>query len=307
MSPEITSPLFLSAVIVDFVPKGGDFLRAGLSSFNIQSIDAADLNTAITEIRTRQPSFVFAHIDSLATDWPAFIRTVLQYSPETSIAIITTLSRKQVAIDCFQAGAADLLKKPVGANEVRTLLTRLVSVARRRNSRAFRPDDLLKADLQLTLASRSLVIPPAIASISSLLTGIASLSVRRRIELALDEMIRNAHEHGNLGINSEEKRRALEAGSYEQLLEERAADPRFIGRSIDVHAQIRAANGAVEFICQVTDEGQGFDWRTALAQPPNPEDLLDPSGRGLLLISQTFDEVHYNDLGNSVTATRRDW
>ncbi len=54
----------------------------------------------------------------------------------------------------------------------------------------------------------------------------------------------------------------------------------------------------------VTDEGVGFDPAT-VADPVLPDDLERPSGRGLYLIRQLVDDVHFSPQGNSICMTLR--
>jgi serine/threonine-protein kinase RsbW len=54
----------------------------------------------------------------------------------------------------------------------------------------------------------------------------------------------------------------------------------------------------------ITDEGSGFA-RDEVPDPTDPCRLLEPSGRGLLLINHIMDEVCYNDCGNEVQMFKR--
>lgn len=51
---------------------------------------------------------------------------------------------------------------------------------------------------------------------------------------------------------------------------------------------------------RVTDQGSGFN-PGAIPDPTTPENLTRPGGRGLFLMRELLDEVHYNDRGNCVT------
>jgi serine/threonine-protein kinase RsbW len=55
---------------------------------------------------------------------------------------------------------------------------------------------------------------------------------------------------------------------------------------------------------RVTDQGEGFD-PCNLPDPTTPPNLTEPKGRGIYLMRQLLDEVHYNDRGNSVTLVLR--
>lgn len=55
---------------------------------------------------------------------------------------------------------------------------------------------------------------------------------------------------------------------------------------------------------RVTDQGHGFDPR-AVPDPTTPENVARSGGRGLFLMRELLDEVHYNDRGNCVTLVLR--
>jgi serine/threonine-protein kinase RsbW len=55
---------------------------------------------------------------------------------------------------------------------------------------------------------------------------------------------------------------------------------------------------------RVTDEGAGFD-PASIPDPRTPANLLNDGGRGVFLMRELLDEVHYNEQGNSVTLILR--
>jgi len=91
--------------------------------------------------------------------------------------------------------------------------------------------------------------------------------------IALDEAIVNAIKHGN------------------------KCDPR---KAVHIVAEF-SANG-VRFI--VADEGTGFELEK-VPDPTEPCRLLEPSGRGLLLINHIMDEVRFNQCGNRLEMFKR--
>ena len=93
------------------------------------------------------------------------------------------------------------------------------------------------------------------------------------VVVALDEAIVNAIKHGN---------------SY---------DP---GKTVRIVAEIN--RHLARFV--IEDEGSGFRPQD-VPDPCAPENLLRPSGRGLLLIRNIMDEVEYNSRGNVVTMIKR--
>ena len=90
-----------------------------------------------------------------------------------------------------------------------------------------------------------------------------------RIQMAIEEAIVNAIEHGNQRDESKK-----------------------------VHTVFRVTPEKV--LMEITDEGAGFDHRN-VADPTTDELVDKPRGRGVMLIRELMTEVVYNELGNQVT------
>lgn len=58
--------------------------------------------------------------------------------------------------------------------------------------------------------------------------------------------------------------------------------------------------GDLELIARVTDEGPGFDPHR-VPDPTSADNIEKAGGRGLFLMRELMDEVHYNERGNQVT------
>ena len=91
--------------------------------------------------------------------------------------------------------------------------------------------------------------------------------------IALDEAIVNAIKHGN------------------------KCDPR---KAVHIVAEFSAEG----VLFSIADEGIGFE-REKVPDPTEPCRLLEPSGRGLLLINHIMDEVRFNQCGNRLEMFKR--
>ena len=67
-----------------------------------------------------------------------------------------------------------------------------------------------------------------------------------------------------------------------------------------VHASLRLNQGVLELV--VRDDGPGWDWRSLPTELPDP---VRESGRRLFIIRKYADSLTYNDLGNTLTITKR--
>jgi serine/threonine-protein kinase RsbW len=91
--------------------------------------------------------------------------------------------------------------------------------------------------------------------------------------IALDEAIVNAIKHGN------------------------KCNPH---KAVQIVAEMSAAGARFT----ITDEGAGFV-KDDVPDPTDPSRLLEPSGRGLLLINHIMDEVCHNKCGNQIQMFKR--
>ncbi|GAB4282742.1 MAG: response regulator [Candidatus Rifleibacteriota bacterium] len=120
---------------------------------------------------------------------------------------------------------------------------------------------------------------------------------RLGIHLGLVEMITNAIEHGNLEIDFDMKRQALEGAleDWNNLLKFKLGQDELNKRTVLIKFKMNR-----EF-CEwkIIDQGPGFDWKNR-PDPDDPEMLLAANGRGITLTSLQFDEMEYNEKGNQV-------
>lgn len=117
---------------------------------------------------------------------------------------------------------------------------------------------------------------------------------------ALYEVAINAIEHGNLGISYETKKEWIEKNIYHEklaeLLKTETAKNTFVEISLEIE------NGYITLI--VKDEGEGFKPQKAI-EKIKQEDFMRNSGRGMMMMKSYFDEIKYNETGNSITLLKK--
>jgi anti-sigma regulatory factor (Ser/Thr protein kinase) len=132
----------------------------------------------------------------------------------------------------------------------------------------------------------------------AILCGACHESRANKLVLALHEALTNSVVHGNLELSSELKERS--DNTFAEALAQRAADPRYGLRPVDVHVEYDGER------CRwtLTDQGQGFDVESVLARAADPDfEVMLSSGRGILMMRSFLDDVRYEAGGRRVVLT----
>lgn len=122
---------------------------------------------------------------------------------------------------------------------------------------------------------------------------------RKRIEVAFQEALANATDHGNLELESSWKEQIEADGldRYSVIKHQRLGQREFASRKVTVITEF--TGDALEI--RIRDEGRGFTPKPVNSKEPTP--LC--SGRGLTLMYQTMDKVWYERGGREVVMMKK--
>ena len=115
-----------------------------------------------------------------------------------------------------------------------------------------------------------------------------------RLAKALCETLHNAICHGNLELGEK-----CVAGAA--IVTARRSQPPYCDRR--VHVTAVCTRDEARFV--IRDEGPGFAANRLPADPSDPSQISEESGRGLVLIRAFMDEVRFNPAGNEITLVKR--
>mgnify|MGYP001197833795 CR=1 FL=1 len=140
-----------------------------------------------------------------------------------------------------------------------------------------------------------------IYDIGSMLRGINMVvtmypkGYRSKVRIGVQELITNAIEHGVAGLGSKRKYELRNLGTdhYKDYLEQRLKE------STNKKVDVKYEKNEMSVKLTISDYGQGFDWKDVLA---NEKIGNQKDGLGVLVSYTLFDELNYNDIGNTVTA-----
>lgn len=129
--------------------------------------------------------------------------------------------------------------------------------------------------------------------------GACHLTRAKKLMLALHEALTNSIIHGNLELPSDLKDRSDHA--FAEALAQRAADPHYSTRTVDVRVEDDGEHCHWAF----TDQGKGFDVEAVLARAAalGNEKMMLASGRGIVLMRALLDDVRYELNGRRTILT----
>jgi YesN/AraC family two-component response regulator len=246
------------------------------------------------------PDLIICDIQMPKMDGLEMLSHLRKDKSDTFFIITTAFGSEDYAIDALRLGANNYLKKPIDKKSLIGLIKKYQSIIEHRLLTKKAEGKIIEKELKIVFETH---IEHVSAIVSQLLSEISvpfEDSERTNIELGLDELITNSIEHGNLGISFEEKVRASDTNSIAELYREKMNNPDLIKRKIYINFSQK--NGYCEWI--VTDEGEGFDWRS-IPDPTQGAQLMELNGRGIFITNFLFDEMEYLGNGNQVRVKKK--
>ncbi len=285
-------------LVVDDAAADRELTRHLLERRSWEVLLAEDGEAALRRMAEAEVDLVLTDLVMPGMDGLAFVERAAADHPLVPVVLMTARGSEAIAMQALNAGAASYVPKKDLTRDLVDVVERILERSRERRN---------YTRLLGHLRSASFVLENdlhLIASLVSYLTGVLRDSGMfeeadcHGISTALDEALTNAYFHGNLEISSEI--REYDPRAYRALAEERRQAPPYCDRRILV--RVTLTDDAAQFV--IADEGRGFDV-SAVPDPTLPENLEQPSGRGIFLMKTFLDEVTYNEAGNEVTLLKR--
>jgi CheY-like chemotaxis protein len=265
-----------------------------------QAVYAADGAQALDLMARSLPQAVLTDLQMPVMDGLALVEEIRKLYPNTPVVLMTGQGSEEVAVMALKAGAASYVSKRRLAIDLATAVTQVIAASRTDAGRRRAMGCLSLRTAQFDLENDPSLINPLVALLRDdmLSVGVCDENGAMRAGIALEEALLNALYHGNLEVSSDLKQENDQA--FHQLAAERRFVPPYSERRTRVVA--RLAQDSAEFV--IADQGKGFD-TSKLPDTDDPEILLRPCGRGLMLMRMFMDEVTYNSTGDKVTMVKR--
>ncbi len=122
------------------------------------------------------------------------------------------------------------------------------------------------------------------------------------VQIALQEIIINAIEHGNLELDFNKKSALKRLGGNYWELVINSCDKDFLhNRKVYIDYTLDAD----KVTYTIKDEGKGFDWQKYISKEDVTEDIAtELHGLGLQMVKSSFNEIKFNEKGNEVTLVK---
>ena len=271
----------------------GKAITNGLSPRRFALDLARSQNDCLNSLLRIRPDFVVMGIASPSPESLAPIRVILEADPRARVIVVSPAPDQAFALECIRYGASDYLRKPLKRGALKRSIDRISSLASLAG-KAREPDLSCIHEERKTLRfgndldALPYVINQAVANASLVCPDVPMLKT------ALGEVLLNAIEHGNLGIDLKEKSVAISRNAYPELLRRRSEDPRHAGKVVTLH--VRMTRDKLTY--RVIDQGEGFDHRALFGRDPH---ATAGSGLGLFFAKSYFSRMIFRGRGNDVT------
>ncbi len=253
------------------------------------------------EIMSRSlPQAVLTDLQMPVMDGLALVEEIRAKYPTVPVVLMTGQGSEETAVLALKAGAANYVSKRRQSIDLVPAVTQVIAASRSNAGRRRALGCLSLRIAQFDLENDPSLISPLVALLRGRLlsSGVCDENGAMRAGIALEEALLNALYHGNLEVSSELKQEDDKV--FHQLAAERRFSMPYSERRTKIVA--RLTPDSAEFV--IADQGNGFDI-SKLPDPNDPEILLRPCGRGLMLMRMFMDEVTYNPSGDTVTLVKR--
>lgn len=251
---------------------------------------------ALIVMQEREVDLVITDLRMPGMSGIELIEALQERCPRVPVILMSGYGSEEETVEGIQRGASGYLNKTAAPQELCPLVERLLAARATELAHAVVTRRRQVDEYELKLPSQRTLMSATAAFLRQRIQA-AELCAEKellRLGIALEEALLNACLHGNLELES--VLREDGGDQFEALADERGRQDPWMRRRIHVSARITQDQARIV----VRDEGAGFD-PLQLPDPTDPENLLKPHGRGVMIMKMFLDEVEWNAAGNQVT------
>ena len=216
--------------------------------------------------------------------------------PSLPVIVMTSQGSEEIAMRALQCGASGYVPKRRLKQDLIGTVQRVLNANRKSRAHAKIFQSMTDRRFTIELDNERKKLPAVIGYLQDAAAqfGLYDECNRARLGIALEEALLNGLIHGNLEVSSELRHADDEA--FNRLIRERQNTEPYHSRKLRITCDISRER----VVFRIRDEGPGFDV-SSIPDPTDADNLLKPSGRGLLMMKNFMDLVEYNKTGNEVT------
>lgn len=241
------------------------------------------------------PDIVLSDINMAHMNGLEMVERIRQSQPSVIIIMLTAYNSEEYVIEAMKVGANNYLKKPVSKNNLLSLLRKYTAIIHTKKIKSSICMYQETHTFDLRFKTNIEIIPSIVSHLVDETQELFKEEERLDIKLGLSELVLNAVEHGNMAITYEEKSKAVQEGTLQDLYQDRALSSEIMEREVTIK-YIQNKEHA-EWI--ITDEGDGFD-PNSIPNPISEDGIMRLHGRGIFICKFQFDEMEYIGKGNIV-------
>jgi two-component system, cell cycle response regulator len=245
-----------------------------------------------------QPDIVLTDLFLPGQDGILLVKQICERRPTCPVVLLTDASHGESTMAGLRAGALDYVQQPIDEEAFAQVLQRAIQKLPASVDDA---PGVERLEYVLVMGTDPSFVE---STVTWLIQGTAMGLIEARqlhLRAALQELVMNAVEHGNLELRYHDKTEAMAKDQYDELIRRRRQEVRFRDRRVTIRAIYDKRQQLLTY--RIIDEGKGFNWKSRMKSDNDVCPPGDTSGRGLFLAHSFFPDIVYNDRGNEVMFT----
>ncbi len=233
------------------------------------------------------------------------LETLRRFRPTQAIIVVTGTGNTEDIIEAVRKGADDILLKPIDFQMLRSSIERVLTESKKKEGPGSEVLPFIVQDsFVMEIPARDLAREATRQSLIEKLTS--ELSLERypilRLELAFQEALANALDHGCLELDSKWRDEIDPNGedAFTKRKRERLQDPQYGNRMVRLEYQRTPRDLTVS----ISDEGPGFPGGLLVGDTQKPEHAMKSYGRGMAIMFGTMDRVRFGKNGSQITLVK---
>jgi len=246
------------------------------------------------------PDLIFTDIKMPKTNGLQLLESIRRQNNDVIVIVMTSYGSEDSAIQALELRANNYIRKPMNQKEIIALARKYESVIKERTQEQEIIGMFTRRSFTLKLSNDLNLVSKVADRLMLETVNALDPKIKLGVHLGLVELITNAIEHGNLGIDFQETTEIVKReGSTSSLVCERQKDPKYANRkvTIDFYMDQERCEWLIE------DEGEGFDINSVPIYDKKDIIMLE-HGRGIYLSRLQFDSIEYLGRGNQVRVVK---